>query len=58
MDKYIKWVGAALALAAIVGNYYVLHYRVNELTGDVGANQEVLSTIVVDIAVIKTQVED
>ena len=57
MDKYLKWVGAGIFIAALIGNYYVLHYRVNELTENVKSNQETLSHIVIDVAVIKAKTE-
>lgn len=57
-EKYGKFILAAvIATATLVGNYYVLHYRVNELTEDVKANQEMLTGLVIDTEVIKSKLE-
>lgn len=58
LNKYSKMFGILVTICALVGNYYVLHYRVNELTDNVKDNQELLSQIVIDVAVIKSKIEE
>jgi len=57
MDKYVKWIGIGIACVTLIGNYYVLHYRVNLVESIVENSQDTLGLLATDVAVIKAKME-